>query len=552
MAVVKFSRSHRPRLALISAAALIVSCVAIPGNVLAAFTGLTRVASGLSQPAFTTFAPGDPNRLFIATLGSPDENSNATATIRVLNLQTGTLQTEPYLSIPGINTTSEGGLLGLAFHPDFQNNHKFYAYVTANDSVSGTPFSSYIREYTAPSASSPTANPTFTPILNFTQPQANHNGGWIGFGPNDGYLYIASGDGGNGNDQGTGHTEPGGNAQDITSNFLGKILRIDVNRDDFTTDANRNYGIPHDILESPGGPIKTPGNPFAPNAPDDTDPTGDNEIWAYGLRNPFRAGFDRATGDLWIGDVGQGRREEIDFQPGSSAGGENYQWRQREGFLQTPGVGGAAPEGSIPPVWDYKQPDSPDITPADAGFTGQTVIGGVPYRGPDPTLQGLYFFTDTASNQIWTLRRANGTQPLDVDNVTAQLPPNTGSPNSPVAITEDANGNVYITYLSGSVYRINTDAFTPGDFNGDASVDGLDLDVWSAGFGMTGVTRTSGDADADGDVDGADFLAWQQNVGWSPLKVATAAASPVPEPRLLALLAAFAAIAGARSKFYCS
>jgi hypothetical protein len=506
------------RLYAILLGALIAAVASLaPTQALAAIVGRTRVASGLNAPMFVTHAPGDPDRLFIAERGTPGNNSNASASIRVLDLTTGTLQATPYLTITGVNNTGEGGLLGMAFHPDFQTNGKFYVYITANDSISGTPFSSYIREYTAPSPTSPTANTSFTPIVQWSQPQSNHNGGWIGFSPNDSFLYIMSGDGGGGNDQGTGHTEPGGNAQDLTNNLLGKALRIDVNGDDFPADSLKNYSVPAT-------------NPFVGE-------TGDDEIWAYGLRNPFRAGFDRATGDLWIGDVGQDRREEIDFQPGASPGGENYQWRLREGFIATPGVGGSAPAGSVPPVWDYKQSDAPDVTPADAGFTGNTVIGGVPYRGPDPSLQGVYFFTDTGSNQIWTLRHPNGTEPVDVDNVTSLLPTDTGSPSQPVAISEDAVGNLYITYLTGSVYRITTDEFTPGDFNGDAMVDADDLTAWQNGYGTTSdATRSQGDADGDSDVDGSDFLAWQQNVGWSPLNVAEAAALSVPEPSTTALL----------------
>ncbi|MBA3480312.1 MAG: PEP-CTERM sorting domain-containing protein, partial [Pirellulales bacterium] len=261
-----------------------------------------------------------------------------------------------------------------------------------------------------------------------------------------------------------------------------------------------------------------------------------------GLRNPFRDSFDRATGDLWIGDVGQGQREEIDFQPASSDGGENYGWRLREGLIQTPTVGGAKPAGNVDPVYDYDRNNDP--------LGGSVVTGGYVYRGPDPTLQGKYFFLDsrnsagTADDNYWTFDPANpfGT----VANIDSQLTPNVGSAQFPVSFGEDAVGNLYITYIaSGEVYRINTDAFQPGDFNGDASVDGLDLDIWEAGFGMTGVTRTSGDADADGDVDGADFLVWQQNLGWSALNPATPASASVPEPATSALLA-IAAIAACR------
>src|SRR5690606_38231904 len=170
-------------------------------------------------------------------------------------------------------------------------------------------------------------------ILSFNQPQPNHNGGWIDFGPNDGYLYIATGDGGGGNDNGTGHTAGTGNAQDTTDNLLGKMLRIDGHGDDFPPDNPRNYAIPED-------------NPFV-------GVNGDDEIWSYGLRNPFRSSFDRANGDLWIGDVGQTRREEINYQPADSSGGENYGWRLREGIIPTPGgVGGSRPEGNVEPIYD--------------------------------------------------------------------------------------------------------------------------------------------------------------------------------------------------------
>jgi glucose/arabinose dehydrogenase len=490
-----------------------------PTEALAAIAGLTRVASGLNAPMFVTHAPGDPNRLFIAERGTPGNSSNASASIRVLDLTTGMIQAAPYLTITGVNNTGEGGLLGMAFHPDFQSNGKFYVYITANDADPSTAFSSYIREYTALSPTSPTANPSFNPIMQWGQPQSNHNGGWIGFSPNDNYLYIMSGDGGGGDDNDAGHTAGTGNAQDITNNWLGKALRVDVNGDDFPADATRNYSVP-------------PTNPFV-------GVTGDDEIWAYGLRNPFRASFDRATGDLWIGDVGQSAREEIDFQAADSAGGLNYGWRKREGTIATPtgGVGGPKEPDHVDPVYDYNRDNDP--------FGGTVVTGGYVYRGPDPTLQGKYFFLDSrnsassADDNYWTFDPANpyGT----VANIDSQLTPNVGSPQFPVSFGEDASGNLYIAYLAtGEVYRIATDAFTPGDFNGDAAVDGLDLAIWNANFGSTAATRATGDADADGDVDGADFLAWQQNVGWSPLNVATTAGSAVPEPSVAALLVTFA------------
>lgn len=385
--------------------------------------GLQRVAFGLSNPIFITHAPGDDSRLFIVQRGGA---------IRILDLSTRLLQPAPFLTIPNVDTTGEGGLLGLAFHPDYQNNGKFCVNVTI-----GNPFSTHIREYTVstnPGIADPASSRT---ILNFVQPQSNHNGGWLGFSPLNGYLYIATGDGGGSDDNDTGHTSGTGNAQDITSNWLGKILRIDVNGDDFPGDTNRNYAIP-------------PNNPFV-------GVTGDDEIFAFGLRNPFRAGFDRDTGDLWIGDVGQSAREEIDFLPASSAGGENYGWRLREGMIATPsgGVGGAPPDGSVNPVYDYDHN-------ADA-FGGTVVSGGYVYRGPDPSLQGQYFFLDSRNSATVSDDNYWKFDPSDpygtVQNINALLIPDTGSALFPVSFGEDAKGNLYIACpASGEVYQIKTGA----------------------------------------------------------------------------------------------
>ena len=509
----------------------------------AAFTGRQRVATGLNAPMFVTYVPGDPTRLFIAERPGSPTGTNVTANIRILNLTTGTLEPTPFLSVTGIDNNVEGGLLGLAFHPDYANNGKFYVNVTAPDSISGMAFRAYVREYTV-SANPNIANTSFTQIISTGRPAKNHVGGWIGFSPNDDFLYIMSGDGGNGNDQGSGHTEPGGNAQDITSNLLGKALRIDVNGDQFPADTNRNYRIPNyqqAVGTNPFAPVPDPGNPGS-----FIDPPGDDEIWAYGLRNPFRAGFDRETGDLWIGDVGQERREEIDLQLGTSTGGENYGWRLREGKIATPTptgspVGGLPPAGNVEPIWDYKRNSSdPEYTSADANFLGTTVIGGLPYRGPDPSLLGVYYFTDNGSNRLWSLTRASGGGAPTVQYVTPQLPTNTGSPSMPSAIGEDANGNLYITYLTGSVYRIGN----PADFNGDAKTDDVDLAALTANLGLaTGATFAKGDVNGDGDVDGGDFLAWQRNADFS-----APAAERVPEPGTLGLGAAAAALAVGRRR----
>jgi len=479
----------------------------------AGIAGIKRVASGLQQAIAAAYAPGDPTRLFIA---------ERPGTIRVLHLDTGILEPTPFVTIPSVDMENEGGFLGLAFHPDYQTNGKFYVYVTLENANPDSPFNSHVLEY-AVSSNPNVANPAFKPIIEWEQPQSNHNAGWIGFSPADGYLYVSSGDGGNGYDMGPGHTEPGGNAQDVTDNLLGKMLRIDVDGDDFPADDRRNYAIPSS-------------NPFVGRE-------GDDEIWAYGLRNPFRNSFDRATGDLWIADVGQFAREEINFQPASSPGAENYGWRLREGSIQTPhAVGGAKPPGNVDPVYDYPQtPEGP--------FTGRTVMGGYVYRGPDPELQGTYFFADAGdifdppTTKYWTFDSADiprmpGDPPPTVTDIEPLLTPDVGAPFYPLAFAEDAVGNIYLVYATSEVYRIVTDALTPGDFDADAEVDGADLALWRSGFAVTsGAEANDGDGDEDGDVDGADFLAWQRNVGWSPLNNVSPANAAVPEPAAAMMIA---------------
>jgi glucose/arabinose dehydrogenase len=399
----------------------------------ATITGMQQVATGLTAPIFITHAPGDASRLFIAQRGGA---------IRILNLTTGVLEATPFLSMSGISTTGEGGFLGLAFHPNYFNAgqpgyRKFYVNVTT-DSTTVT----HIREFEVSAGNPNVANAaSLRQILSFAQPQTNHNGGWIGFSPLDGYLYIASGDGGGGNDTGTGHTAGTGNAQDITNNLLGKMLRIDPTGDDFTGDTNRNYSIPLT-------------NPMRAGVGSPSDDAGDDEIWAYGLRNPFRASFDRQTGDLWIGDVGQGAREEVDFQSSASAGGENYGWRLREGSIQTPtaGIGGPC-TGCTEPVYDYDRD-------ADQ-FGGVVITGGYVYRGQDPTLNGKYLFLDsrnsngTSDDNYWMFDPVNprGT----VQNIDALVAPGGGSRQFPVSFGEDSAGNLYVAYIgSGEVFRIAT------------------------------------------------------------------------------------------------
>src|SRR5256885_1269620 len=399
-----------------------------------------RVASGLTSPLFATAPPGDFNRLFIV---------QQNGVIRILNLNTGLLNGTPFLTISGLQTSGEQGLLGLAFDPNYAANGKFYVKCT----VAGGAFNAgtnEIRQYQISSDpdSADTTPANIKTMLKIDQPQANHNGGWIGFSPrlvDDHNLYIATGDGGNGDDRGTGHIEPGGNAQNYTT-LLGKMLRIHV---DPTTGT---YTIPST------NPSPTPAPSPSPA------PTPRREIWALGLRNPFRDSFDRATGRMFIGDVGQNTREEVDVQqPTNPGGGENYGWRDREGFIQNPAypTPTAAPTPTpnpprIDPIFDYTH------------STGRTIIGGYIYRGQQyPQLQGVYVFGDylgpppDGPAKIFTLDY-NGSVASNFQDITSQLFPIPITGGTSVSLVnlssfgEDAAGELYMTDIAnGNVYKIS-------------------------------------------------------------------------------------------------
>lgn len=376
---------------------------------------LTRVATGLSSPLYATYAPGDPDNLYIVERGG---------NVRILNLNTNTINATNFLTNAqvtldnGFTSGNERGLLGLAFHPDYVNNRRFYIYYT--DGSGNSRVRSYQRSESNPLT---TDSSTRVNILQFNQPFSNHNGGWIGFGP-DGYLYIASGDGGSGNDP--------VNAGQDKNTLLGKMLRIAP-----STNSTAGYTIP-------------PDNPFVGQ----TNTRG--EIWAYGLRNPWRSSFDRLTGDLYIADVGQNAREEINFQYAGSAGGENYGWRLREGTIQTPGsVGGPRPTGNVDPIFDY--------TRGSGQFQGFSTTGGYVYRGPIAGLRGHYFFGDYVSQRLFSLRfngsspsSFNGTNYNSLIDWTSIVQLNIGSLGGISSFGEDSEGNLYLVNLGGSVYRFTS------------------------------------------------------------------------------------------------
>jgi len=387
------------------------------------------VANGLARPVFVTAPVGDFSRIFIV-----EQRSGTTGRIRIFDFATNSLLATPYLSVSPVLTGNEEGLLGLAFHPDFANNGYFFVYYTA------TTGNNVVVRYqaNAPFATSTTANAaSATAVLTIPHPtNTNHNGGWIGFGP-DNYLYIGTGDGGSAND-------PPNNAQNINS-LLGKMLRLDVDGDDFPSDATRNYRIP-------------PTNPFAGAT------AGADEIFHYGLRNPWRNSFDRLTGDMWIGDVGQNAIEEVDFVP-AGLGGLNFGWRCMEGAACTALTGCTcnAPTLTLP------------VYTANHSSGNCSITGGYRYRGSALcNFQGLYFVTDFCTSQIFTFGW-NGSAITNLTNRTTDLdPPGTLAIGSIASFGEDAAGELYICDLNGGeVFKV-----VPGliaDCNANTQHDGCEI-----------------------------------------------------------------------------
>lgn len=352
---------------------------------------LQPVASGLSRPLYVTNT-GD-SRLFIVQQDG-----------QVRISQNGALLPTPFLNITSITSCcGERGLIGLAFHPNYPATNFVFAHFTSNGATlpDGTPAAlgdNVIMRFTASgNVADPASGKT---LLVIPQPFSNHNGGSIEFGP-DNFLYIGKGDGGSGND-------PGNRAQNINL-LLGKILRIDV---DQNVNTPPYYGIPA-------------GNPFV-NAP------GADEVFLVGLRNPFRFSFDRANGDLWIGDVGQNAREEINQLPiNAAAPGRNLGWRIYEGTLCTNLDPCVFPVNYLPPVAEYAR-----VNPRCS------ITGGYVYRGTQiPALVGSYVYADYCSGEIFRL--AGTTQEVMLDTT-----------NFITSFGEDAAGELYITTASGQVLRI--------------------------------------------------------------------------------------------------
>lgn len=378
------------------------------------------VADGFDFPVFVGSPPGDSSRLYVV-----EKNSGR---IRVVDPVTGVIHNKSFLNIfPLITNGSERGLLGLAFHPGYAINGLFYICYT--DLQGDVVLARYSRSSGNPYLADGNSGMI---LLEEPKPFLQHNGGMLQFGP-DGYLYMSIGDGGGGYD-------PFNYAQNL-DNLKGKILRIDV--------KNPPYSIP-------------PTNPFV------AVPGARPEIFAYGLRNPWRFSIDSATGNLFIGDVGQELREEIDFIPASSGGGQNFGWRCMEGDVCAGWLSGCdcnQTANYVPPihVYDHSQ--------------GTAIVGGQVYRGcAMPFLQGTYFFADYGFGRVFSMRY-DGTTVTDFVERTADLdPPGPRELNSISSFGVDARGELYLVdYSDGELFQIVPQLPAGPDCNGNAIPDGCEI-----------------------------------------------------------------------------
>jgi glucose/arabinose dehydrogenase len=366
--------------------------------------GVQRVFPNLTftNPVAMLQAPSDSSRWFVVEQGG---------VVRVFANIPATSTVDTFVDITNLVTSGgEMGLLGMAFHPAFPANPHVYLSYTNDKTVAGR--ISRISEFTL-AAGGATLDPGSERVLLFiSQPETNHKGGNIAFGP-DGYLYIGMGDGGGGDDQ---HGTIG-NGQLMTT-LLGKMLRVDVN-----VLAPQLYAIP-----------TAPGNPFSANPLCGVGGTGAQpcpEIYASGLRNPWRWSFDRQTGELWVGDVGQGAREEID----RVVAGGNYGWRCFEGTLGPDRLPCGSEQNLLPPIAEYGR------------SVGTTVTGGYVYRGTAIAgLAGRYVFGDFTAGRIWHI--ASNTTP------TAQITGGFASGLNIASFGEGVDGELYIVHYAGQLYRL--------------------------------------------------------------------------------------------------
>ncbi|MDH3314602.1 MAG: PQQ-dependent sugar dehydrogenase [Gammaproteobacteria bacterium] len=354
-------------------------------------------ALSFASPVAMLQAPGDNTRWFVVERGS--SSANGKVIVFPNNNAATPAQTSELISIP-VAASGEGGLLGMAFHPNFPTTPQVFLSYTRTGPDPQHPLTTVISRFTHNGGTSldPASEQQ---ILTLDQPFTNHNGGQLAFGP-DGFLYIGMGDGGSGDD-------PQNHGQNVNT-LLGAMLRIDVNG---VPAAGKNYAIPGD-------------NPFASGG-------GAPEIYSWGLRNPWRWSFDRGTGRLWLGDVGQGAWEEVDI----IERGGNYGWKLCEGAHLRGSSAVCGNAAFIDPIAEYDHSQ------------GCSITGGYVYRGANiPDLSGVYLFGDFCSGTIWTLREISGGAPLVVPAVSSGL--------SVVSFGESLAGEVYVVNLGGTLHKVIT------------------------------------------------------------------------------------------------
>ena len=374
---------------------LVLSLLSLVTNSAAAQTKLKleQIGGNFSRPLLVTSAPGETSRMFVV-----DQNG------KIFVVKDGVQLSTPFLDVSALNSSGgERGLLGLAFHPQYASNGYFFINFTDNSG------DTQVSRYQVSAGNSDVANSSSRfDILFIDQPYSNHNGGCIRFGP-DGYLYIGTGDGGSAND-------PGNRAQNGSS-LLGKMLRIDI-------DGGSPYAIP-------------PSNPFVTNS------SVRDEIWALGLRNPWRFNFDSATGDMYISDVGQNDWEYIHFEPAGDAGGRNYGWKIIEGSHCFSPSTNCNTAGLEMPIFEYGHSFWPTAN--------YCIIGSEVYRGKSMArMSGRYFFSDAGSQDLLSFRYDSTTNTVnDYVDHTAE----TNVSGSAISLGLDGNGEIYVC-RTPNIYKV--------------------------------------------------------------------------------------------------
>jgi glucose/arabinose dehydrogenase len=452
----------------IARCALLLACISCFDRVSTSYgttLSAVSVATGLARPLFVTAPKGDYRRAFIVEQRGIPSATQGRILVLDLTVWPHAVQATPFLTVSGLATSDEQGLLGLAFDPGYMSNGIFYTY-SSHPSPQRNVVTRYVDSNPLDNVHTDAVAPIV--ILTISDPFTNHNGGWMDFGA-DGYLYIASGDGG-------GSCDTSGNAQNINL-LLGKMLRINPNAGGYTSPSD---------------------NPFFGAIP------GADEIWHYGLRNPWRCSFDKLTSDLYIGDVGQGAREEVDMSaPG--VGGLNFGWNVREGFSCSNLSGcssSCATAGFTNPIHDYVR-SSPHCS----------ITGGYVYRGQGMCDErGKYFFGDYCSGTFWSMPAGGG-------SVTVRTTELSAAGTFITSFGQDQRGELYIcrrgSGSNGIVFKVMP-ATVPliGDMNNDKLYTVTDGDLLAlalidpaayAGLFPAINAAVTGDTNCDGFFDGRDI-----------------------------------------------